>query len=84
MRKYVLFLLLLLTLDILAQSNQSLVKKVVALLNSVIQENDETNDCIAIMDVSTGKLVASIGNIEEAIHSHCIVGLYGIGTDKGD
>lgn len=65
MRKYVLFLLLLLTLDILAQSNQSLVKKVVALLNSVIQENDETNDCIAIMDVSTGKLVASIGNIEE-------------------
>ena len=59
------FLLLLLTLDILAQSNQSLVKKVVALLNSVIQENDETNDCIAIMDVSTGKLVASIGNIEE-------------------
>lgn len=65
MRKYVLFLLLLLTLDILAQSNQSLVKKVVALLNSVIQENDETNDCIAIMDVSTGKLVVSIGNIEE-------------------
>lgn len=65
MRKYVLFPLLLLTLDILAQSNQSLVKKVVALLNSVIQENDETNDCIAIMDVSTGKLVASIGNIEE-------------------
>lgn len=65
MRKYVSFLLLLLTLDTLAQSNQELAKNVATLLDNVIQESDETNGCVAIMDVSTGKLVASIGNIEE-------------------
>lgn len=65
MKRYVLFLLLLLTLDTLAQSNQELAKNVATLLDNVIQESDETNGCVAIMDVSTGKLVASIGNIEE-------------------
>lgn len=65
MKRYVLFLLLLLTLDTLAQSNQELAKNVATLLDNVIQESDETNGCIAIMDVSTGKLVASSGNIEE-------------------
>lgn len=65
MKRYVLFLLLLLTLDTLAQSNQELAKNIATLLDNVIQESDETNGCVAIMDVSTGKLVASIGNIEE-------------------
>lgn len=65
--KRLLFILLVLPLHLSMFSQNTTPPKntVWAILDSIIQQNSLTNTRIAIMDVSTGKLVASIGNIEE-------------------
>ena len=62
MKKY---LLILATAFVTSAYSQTLESKVSAKLNEAMAESHATNGSVAIMETSTGKLLASIGNIDE-------------------